>query len=117
MLFSDMEKLGSKLLRNGDYVYFMCPGCKQHHQVTIGAGGWQFNGNGDAPTFSPSVLVTRWVWHPPVTDDNLAEWDKNPWEQTRVQFTCHSFVENGRIRFLDDCTHGMLGMTVDLPDV
>ena len=28
---------------------------------------------------------------------------------------CHSFVRNGRIEFLGDCTHGLAGKTVDLP--
>ena len=26
-----------------------------------------------------------------------------------------SYVEAGRIRFLDDCTHALAGKTVDLP--
>jgi hypothetical protein len=28
---------------------------------------------------------------------------------------CHVFVENGKIRFLDDCTHELAGKTVDIP--
>lgn len=30
---------------------------------------------------------------------------------------CHSFVENGMIRYLDDCTHSLVGQTVELPDI
>lgn len=30
---------------------------------------------------------------------------------------CHSFVRDGRIQFLADCTHAMAGQTVDLPEV
>jgi hypothetical protein len=29
---------------------------------------------------------------------------------------CHSFVTDGRIQFLNDCTHSLAGQTVDLPD-
>ncbi len=53
----------SRLLRgaqNGGLL-FRCPGCKCAHQVTVGEGSgprWGYNGNSDAPTFTPSVLVT-----------------------------------------------------------
>jgi hypothetical protein len=30
---------------------------------------------------------------------------------------CHSFVRNGRIEFLGDCTHALASQTVDLPDL
>lgn len=33
-----------------------------------------------------------------------------------VPYTCHSFVTDGRIQFLGDCTHSLAGQTVDLPD-
>jgi hypothetical protein len=29
---------------------------------------------------------------------------------------CHSFVTDGRIQFLGDCTHALAGQTVDLPE-
>ena len=29
---------------------------------------------------------------------------------------CHSFVREGRIEFLSDCTHALAGQTVELPD-
>lgn len=60
---------------------------------------WTWNGDGDAPTFSPSVLVS---------------WD---YGEERIQHRCHSFVEGGRIRFLGDCTHALKGQTVDLPAI
>ncbi|MCZ4340562.1 hypothetical protein O4H52_03015 [Sphingomonadaceae bacterium G21617-S1] len=28
---------------------------------------------------------------------------------------CHSFVRNGQIEFLSDCTHALAGQTVPLP--
>lgn len=35
---------------------FFCPACDWHHQVN---DTWQFNGNQDLPTFSPSILVSN----------------------------------------------------------
>jgi hypothetical protein len=29
---------------------------------------------------------------------------------------CHSFVTDGKIQFLSDCTHALAGQTVALPD-
>ena len=29
----------------------------------------------------------------------------------------HSYVTDGRIQYLSDCTHPLAGQTVDLPDV
>jgi hypothetical protein len=30
-------------------------------------------------------------------------------------FVCHSFVRNGKIEYLSDCTHNLAGKTVDIP--
>jgi hypothetical protein len=30
---------------------------------------------------------------------------------------CHSFVRDGRIEFLSDCTHSLAGQTVELPEI
>jgi len=30
---------------------------------------------------------------------------------------CHSYVTDGRIQFLADCTHALAGLTVDLPEL
>ena len=54
-----MSALGSKLRSlEGGKVAFLCPSCQQMHHVTVdGSRGWTFNGDGDKPTFSPSILV------------------------------------------------------------
>ncbi len=115
-----MSALGSKLrIAEGGFVVFRCPGCGWAHQIRVEGEGrplWGFNGNGDAPTFTPSVLVRRESWVPPVTGDNLEEWRANPWPQAKEEHICHSFVTDGRIQFLSDCTHALAGQTVDLPD-
>jgi hypothetical protein len=73
---------------------FDCPGCAPRLHV-VGTG-WTFNGDLDKPTFSPSVLVTG---------------------GTDPDYRCHSYVTDGKIRFLSDCSHKYAGQTVDLPDV
>lgn len=79
---------------------FKCPGCNRTHQIpTKGPAAWGFNGNMDKPTFTPSILAT---------------WDHGP---NTVKYTCHSFVTDGRIQFLNDCTHQLAGQTVDLNDI
>lgn len=74
----------------------MCPGCKVFHAVAVGR---LTNGNLDHPTFSESL-----GWTGPIEDDGPAMF-------------CHSFVENGMIRFLDDSWHDLKGQTVELPEV
>ncbi len=116
----DMSALGKKLRRQeGGRVAFWCPGCETAHDVGIEAPAtviWGFNGNGDAPTFTPSVLLQTAMWEPPVTPQNIEEWKRAPWNQVKVNKVCHSFVTDGRIQFLSDCTHKLVGQTVDLPD-
>lgn len=84
----------------GNSLWFECPGCDMPHSVQHGAGEgprWGWNGNADSPTFSPSILV------------------RYPWGPEQVEKVCHSFVTDGRIQFLSDCTHELAGQTVDLP--
>ena len=115
-----MSALGSKLRSlDGGKVAFMCPGCKQMHHVTVdGSRGWTFNGDGDKPTFSPSVLVRSGHHMPGHTGDcwcNARDSDGQPFGP--ICFLCHSFVTDGQIRFLSDCTHELADQTVDLPDL
>lgn len=73
-----------------------CPACDNGHFFD---GRWSFNGDVERPTFSPSMLSNgrAEVINPAVP-------------------RCHSFVTDGKIRFLDDCSHALAGQTVDLPD-
>ena len=107
-----MGVLGSKLRTlEGGGLMFRCPGCGEPHMVTVGDGSgprWGWNGSGDSPTFTPSILVT---WSEP--SDVPEEFDDTSKDIKRV---CHSFVVEGRIQFLADCTHTLSGKTVDLPD-
>ena len=122
-----MATLGLKLrtLENGGLM-FQCPGCGEPHVVWVGEGSgprWGWNGNGDAPTFTPSILV-RGVR----IDGGDAEIEcildsyKLPEDREamladkRINTVCHSFITDGRVQFLNDCTHALVGQTVDLPN-
>jgi hypothetical protein len=60
---------------------------------------WHFDGNLQRPTLSPSIL-------------SYCEWGPE-----RRKSVCHSFVRDGRIEFLSDCTHTLAGQTVELPEL
>lgn len=118
-----MERLSKKLRRTsaGD-IAFWCSGCKEAHIIGIGASkgpSWTYNGDPVAPTFSPSVLVTSGHYSPGSSSADC-------WCGYRAQHPddldafecscCHSFVTDGRIQFLSDCTHDLAGQTVELAD-
>ncbi|MCW2239237.1 DUF6527 family protein [Azospirillum canadense] len=91
----------SKILRSveGGGLMFWCPGCDGAHMVRVGDGPgprWGYNGNPDAPTFTPSILVNAGRLNP-------------------MAHVCHSFVTDGRIQFLNDCTHHLAGQTAEIP--
>jgi hypothetical protein len=99
----------------GGSLGFWCPGCKQMHVVS---SGWTFSGDYDRPTFSPSVLVTGRDF----TSAGRAAYEawcaaghSPPGPQFESADTrCHSFVRDGRIEFLSDCTHALAGQTMPL---
>jgi len=81
------------------YFEFFCPGCKERHVICTNpkfGPVWQFNKDLDRPTASPSLLVR---WNDP--DGN---------------HVCHSFIRDGKIQFLNDCTHELKGQTIDIPE-
>ena len=91
-----------------DMFRFKCPGCGLDHFISIGpksylAARWTFNGDCEKPTINPSVLVWR----------DIPEGVKVTPDVRR----CHSFVRDGKIQFLSDCTHDLAGQTVELPDI
>ncbi|BBR09272.1 MULTISPECIES: DUF6527 family protein [Aeromonas] len=116
---SGFIKLSSVLERSDHQLFFECPGCKMLHGVNVEAEGrprWGWNGSVDKPTFTPSILVQWEQGEPPCTDLDMAEKiHRGEVVQTKVVKVCHSFVTNGRIQFLGDCTHHLAGKTVDLP--
>lgn len=80
-------------------VWFWCPGCQEAHAVEIGGNNpgpkWTWNGSLEKPTFHPSILLSS---------------------NGKGQI-CHSYVTDGRIQFLGDCGHTLVGQTVPLPQL
>lgn len=102
---------------NGRLMYW-CPGCESAHCVWIEhpnnlRARWDWNGDAERPTFSPSILVRGVV---PLTDEQIAAYRRGDGLPEPRPLACHSFVTDGRIQFLSDCTHALAGQTVDLPD-
>lgn len=96
----------SAILRDvaGGGLMFWCPGCDGAHVIYTGPGSgprWGYNGDPDAPTFTPSILVSY--------NGRDAGVDGAP------PAVCHSYVTDGRIQFLADSTHALAGQTVDIP--
>lgn len=83
--------------RSGGHLKFWCPGCVEAHVVRIAPtpSPWEWNGDTQRPTLSPSVLV-------------------NPGRANPASHVCHSFVRDGYIEFLSDCSHELAGQTVEL---
>jgi hypothetical protein len=80
-----------------------CPGCNELHPISVfeknslGAQ-WVWNGSEERPTFTPSLLLKY-----------------N--ERGGSAVVCHSYIKDGNIEFLSDCTHGLSGKTVPLPHI
>ncbi|MDE2232995.1 MAG: ammonia monooxygenase [Patescibacteria group bacterium] len=70
-----------------------CPACGSVH---IFDNRWTYNGNPMKPTFRASMLV------------------ESTYGPEHIKRRCHSFVTDGQIQFLDDCTHELKGKTVPL---
>jgi len=90
------------MVQSGDRWLFRCPGCKCAHQID---GRWTFNGDARRPTIGGSILVH---------ESMHAQLGKLGVE-TFIRPRCHSFVTDGKIRFLADSTHELAGQTVDMP--
>lgn len=96
----------------GRRVHFRCPGCSDVHGVVVDVPeAWEWNGDLERPTISPSIHVGGVQWAPG-EDFHKPAHDVAPGEG----IVCHSFVRGGQIEFLNDCTHALAGQTVDLPE-
>lgn len=108
-----------KLQKSNDgMLIFYCQGCQECHGVN---DSWSFNGDFNNPTFSPSILV-RGTRMTAKGESEYEEWCKAGYPNIgekpfdRIQTVCHSFVNDGRMQYLNDCTHFLAGQTVELFD-
>ncbi len=95
---------------------FVCPGCAVDGQAGLhmlpvrgdvpdGRARWDWDGNEDAPTLSPSILTRAEHRRAKRGDD---------WVDVGL-FICHSFLRAGVFEFLTDCTHALAGQQVPMP--
>lgn len=105
---SKVEKVHNKNGKINSYM-FVCPACNIVHSVGT---SWKFNGDMCNPTFSPSLLVrytkslTQEQYERAMAGEDVS--------LELVKMVCHSFIEEGKIKFLNDCTHHLKGQTVEL---
>lgn len=89
--------------KNHEVYLFFCPACEHGHVYTIKCDyegpKWNFNGDMNNPTFSPSLL--NWI----------------PGPNGEKKEVCHLFVKNGKIEFCPDSYHEFAGKIVPLPDL
>lgn len=126
---SDNLKILRSVSRSGtdkgapDFIFF-CPGCQCGHGVWVsreaGNGAkWSFNGNMEKPTFQPSLKIEASRF----TAKGKADYEAwaaagypsrngKPFESAPV--ICHTFVTDGVIHFLPDCTHELAGKKVPM---
>jgi hypothetical protein len=80
--------------------WIWCPACGYAHLIAVkpfpfdNGAAWDFNGDFDRPTFSPSLNC-------------------NPDDPSR---RCHSIITDGRISYCSDSFHGLKGQTAELPE-
>jgi len=72
---------------------FWCPGCLTNHTFDVRDGEWEFDGDWENPTFSPSL--------------NLIPQGGR----------CHLFVKKGIIEFLGDCKHHLCNQNVPMVEL
>lgn len=104
---------------DGKFLFF-CPGCKCGHwfKTTPPEPQWTFNGDMEKPTVRASILVKSKRYPSGGEFPTDEEYDRMMKEGSigMVNWVCHSFVTDGNIQFLDDCTHELKGKTVPLED-
>lgn len=90
-----------------DALMFICPGCIEMYPGSTGlhilpvntaehSPQWDWDGNLEAPTLSPSILTKH--------GENSSG-------------ICHSFLKAGVFEFLSDCTHSLANQHVPIPDL
>lgn len=101
-----------KAFRDKTYIIIKCPGCNDLHLLDK---RWTFNEDFANPTFTPSLLITTGKYVTSNYKELIPEEDWEFWEESSIR--CHSFITNGKIQFLSDCTHSLKDQTVDLLDI
>lgn len=71
----------------------------QLHGSRAETNNWSWNGDIENPTVKPSILV------------------QTVYGEKREPLRCHTFVNDGVVQFLSDCSHELAGQTINLLEV
>ena len=102
-----MALLSRKLRSTSPGPAHWCPACGTLHifyteRPTPSGARWTWDGNADAPTFRPSMVVS---------------YGSIPGDKDAPAERCHYFLRAGQLEYLADSTHALAGQTVPLPDL
>jgi hypothetical protein len=84
---------GKVRMMTPDLLAIFCKGCGCYHALNLNKilnPHWDFNGDYDKPTIMPSILIDT------------------PGKR------CHSYIKDGKIQYLNDCDHSLVGQTIEL---
>lgn len=91
------ETVGKLRKQGNGHFHFWCPACESAHWFRTGyAAGpnWQFDGNFDKPTVTPSINVGPYT----------------------PEARCHSFMTAGVLHYQVDCWHEYKGLSLPMVD-
>lgn len=116
--------MAKAIINSGGQTQIKCPGCKTTHTLNTDPSRpgpcWGFNGDFEKPTFTPSILERsgHYCWNDgkPASECLYCNDPDFADDKHKLCYICHSFVRDGMIQFLSDCTHDMAGQTVPLED-
>lgn len=101
-----MSQISTKLRRGHASYFHWCPGCEEMHPLP---DRWTFDGNLEAPSFTPSFKHT------------LTRFDSYTSEGIglggRREVSCHYVLTAGKLHFCDDSHHVLKGQVIDLPEL
>lgn len=107
-----MGQVSSTLRRaTGGYLHW-CPGCEEMHLLP---DTWQFDGNLERPTFSPSFK--HWGNQKIMEAGKWTGYWKQDETGNPIAFVCHYILSAGVLNFCGDCTHALVGKSVPLPAI
>lgn len=123
--------MGIKIENHGNgQISFKCPGCGLRHLLWVKrdpsdplkANGptWGYNGDPEKPTLTPSILSRsgHYGTHFKAGDGCWCDFESRSGRASPFKCSiCHSYVTDGKIQFLSDCTHALADKTVEMPDI
>lgn len=119
-----MKKIGKTYnyctVEEATHIEFFTPGPYHFRLIPVilkgtraGTGCWSWNGSLDKPTLKPSIIVKGTV---PLTDEEADRVLAGEKIEPKPQI-CHTWITDGQVQFLSDCTHELAGKIIDLLEV